>query len=92
MEELVIKKKILHELGDWHVAALFTSIATESADWQHHTFEWFENDWLLTRRPFERARKALVDGGYIEVKRAGIPARSWYRLTPKGVALLKGAK
>jgi len=107
-EYLVIQKRILHELGDWHVAALFTDIALWSKMYvshqRNHNFEYphgiepdkgwcyrsaedFERDWLLTRRPMERSRKALIESGYIEMKRVGIPARSWYRLTPKGAAL-----
>ena len=87
---LIIEKRVLHELRDWHVAVFFTSIANMaegSREWCQRNAEEFEKEMLLTRRPMLRSRKYLVDHGYIETKRAGLPARSWYRLTPKGAAL-----
>lgn len=91
----VIQKRVLHTLGDWHIAVMFTGIA-EMAD---HSDEWFqcdaayfEEEWMLGRRPLVRAREYLADKGYIEAKRAGMPARSWYRLTPKGVTLASTIK
>ena len=86
---------VLCAFKDWHVAALFTSIANmsgNSEDWCQCNADQFEKDLFLTRRRLERSRKHLVDHGYIETKRAGIPARSWYRLTPKGVALALSTK
>lgn len=93
--QLAIERRVLLVFKDWHVAVLFTSIASmadNSEDWCQCNADQFEKELLLTRRRMERARKYLADHGYIETKRAGIPARSWYRLTPKGVALASPTK
>lgn len=91
----VISKRVLHTLKDWHITVFFagiTEIGDHSGEWFQCDAVYFEEEWLLTRRTLVRAREFLAENGYIETKRRGMPARTWYRFTVKGIALVEMGK
>lgn len=94
-DHLKIQKRVLTELGDVAATILLADLhqrATSEEEWMARSAEGLQDDWLLTRRLLERGRDLLINRGYIEMKRAGIPSRTWYRVTSKGMELQSGGK
>ena len=49
-------------------------------DWWYHSIQEWEQETALTRDAQKRARECLVQMGILQVKRAGLPARLWFRV------------
>lgn len=63
----------------WHELAYRSEFEDEDG-WISLTADDIEYETTITRRQQERARKVLRDRGLLEEKRAGQPARLWFRI------------
>lgn len=64
---------LLSQIHYWHPR-------TGNGDWFHKTADEWRDEIGLTKRELETARRTLVNLGVIEYRRAGMPAKPYYRL------------
>ena len=85
--------RILANIGGGVTAGLFlsqcwywTTKTTDQDGWLSKTQAEWEKETGLTRREQETARKRLRSRGFLQEKRAGVPARLYFRLDVKALA------
>ena len=68
--------------------AIWTSeeLDPEAGGWFCRSQEQWTEETGLSRWEQETARRALRNGGFVDERRAGLPARLWFRVRPEAVS------